>query len=78
MNHVELEVNDIGNSRCDIAFSVNGKTLILLYNQPSVETFVGMTLYGHGIEISFDNFEFESYPPFGAPIPAPDSGQLTG
>jgi hypothetical protein len=77
-NRIELEVNDLRDGRCDIAFGVNGRTLVLLYNQPSVETYFGLTLYGHSIEVSFDNLEFESYPPFGAPIIAPDSGQLTG
>jgi hypothetical protein len=77
-NHIELKVDNVGYGHCDMAISVNGRTLVVVYNQPSAETFVGMTLYGHSIEVSFDNFEFESYPPFGAPIPIPETGQVTG
>lgn len=74
VNHVEAEVQP-GTSpgRVNIFVTVNGSTVLVAYNKLFDFTPVGLTLYGHAAEILFDNFEFESYEPYGQPI---DPGEL--
>jgi hypothetical protein len=76
VNHVEAEVQP-GTSpgRVNIFITVNGSTVLVVYNKQFDFTPVGLTIYGHAAEILFDNFEFESYEPYGPPI---DPSELGG
>ncbi len=58
-NRIEFEVSptmweEVG----DIALRVNGRTVLVLYKQPTFPGVVGLALYGHDVSVFFDNFEF--------------------
>jgi hypothetical protein len=50
--------------RSTITLQVNGRNLVILYNQTGEPGLVGLTLYGHAVEVVFDNFEFEELAPY--------------
>jgi hypothetical protein len=78
-NRLEVEVSDAGNGRSNVFVSVNGRTVAIAYAQPAFESVVGLTLYGHAMAGRFDNFEFESYAPYGGPLEDPSSsGPMAG
>ena len=62
-NNIEVEVRPSGLGRCDIVLRANGKTPLIIFNQPAEAGNVGLTLYGHATGAYFDNFEFEEYEP---------------
>lgn len=66
MNRIEVEFIDTGHGTADIYCRVNGHNVLVLWNQPADPGYVGLELYGHSLEIAYDNFEFEEYEPFGA------------
>ena len=59
-NSIEVEVTTSPSGGTDVALSVNGKTPMVIFNQASEPGVVGLTLYGHGVELYFDNFEFKT------------------
>lgn len=72
-NHIEVEVTDAGSGKSDMSVTVNGKTVMVVWNQPGDASVVGLTLYGHATEVVFDNFEFLEYMPYGSPLEFPES-----
>lgn len=77
-NHIEVEVTGAGTGKSNIALVINGKTVLVLFNQSIDQTPIGLTLYGHAIEVYFDNFEFEEYEPYGIPLDTNDYGDVSG
>jgi hypothetical protein len=76
VNHIEVEiVEGTSPGRVNIFVRVNGTTSLVVYNKLFDFTPVGLTLFGHAAEILFDNFEFESYEPYGSPI---DPSEIDG
>lgn len=75
VNHIEAEVQP-GTSpgRVNIFVTINGTTVLVAYNKLFDYTPVGLTIYGHAAEILFDNFEFESFEPYGPPIDPSELG----
>jgi hypothetical protein len=67
-NHIEVEVTEGSSGRSDISVTVNGRTVLVVWGQPSDPSPVGLTLYGHAIEVYFNDFEFEEYEPYGEPL----------
>lgn len=67
-NHIEVEVTSSGTGKSQISVTVNGRTVLVLWNQPADQSPVGLTLYGHALQVYFDNFEFEEYEPYGTPL----------
>ena len=77
-NRVEVEVAPAeipGNVH--VSIGVNGRNLIVLFNQPGEIGPLGLTLYGHAVEVIFDNFQFEELPPYSG-WQRPQPGGLTG
>lgn len=72
-NHIEVEVSEGATGKSDISVTVNGKTVLVVWGQPLDQGPVGLTLWGHALEVSFDNFEFEEFEPYGEPF---DTGPL--
>jgi hypothetical protein len=66
MNRIEVEFKDTGHATADIYCRINGHNVLVLWNQPADPGYVGLELYGHSLEIAYDNFEFEEYTPYGA------------
>jgi len=64
MNHIEVDVTGSEKGKSMIVIKVNGRTPLVLEGQPADAGPVGLTLYGHGIEVLYDNFEYEELPPF--------------
>lgn len=60
VNRIEIEVSASPSGGVDISLTVNGKTPLVIFNQPSDAGAVGFTLYGHAVDIFFDNFAFET------------------
>jgi hypothetical protein len=59
-NRLEVNVVPTGNpGRADIHVSVNGQSLFVAFNQKFTPGVVGLTMFGHAVEISYDNFYFE-------------------
>jgi hypothetical protein len=58
-NHVGVEATRSQTNTINIAIRVNETTPLIVYNQPADPGWVGLTLYGHTLEVVFDNFEFE-------------------
>jgi hypothetical protein len=71
-NHIEVEVTETGTGKSDMSVTVNGRTVLVVWNQPGDQTVVGLTLYGHATEVYFDNFEFLEYLPYGSPLEFPE------
>jgi len=73
LNRLEVEVAPAPVSgKTTVTLQVNGRNLVILYNRPSEAGVVGLTLFGHAVEVVFDNFEFEELPPYsGWQPPAP-------
>lgn len=68
VNRIKVIVATNPEGRSDITLMVNGRTPLVIFNQPSEPGWVGLTLFGHGMGIEFDNFHFETedtpiYPP---------------
>lgn len=59
VNRIEVEFVSTGVGQSDINIIVNGKTVLVLFGQPVELSPIGLTLYGHALEVVFDNFEFE-------------------
>lgn len=59
-NRLEIEVSKAPNGATDIALTVNGKTPIVIFGQPGESGLVGLTLFGHAVDVYFDNFEFDT------------------
>ncbi len=68
-----MAANPSGN--VDISLIVNGSTPLVIFNRPADAGYVGLTIFGHGMEVIFDNFEIESEesPTFSKPF-GPESG----
>ena len=60
LNHIELQALTNPSGTVDFSLTVNGRTPIVVFSQPAEVGAVGLTLYGHAIEVAFDNFEFET------------------
>ena len=60
LNHIELEALTNPSGTVDIYLTVNGRTPIVVFSQPAEPGSVGLTLWGHALEVSFDNFEFHT------------------
>jgi len=60
LNHIELLALTNPSGTVDYSLTVNGRTPIVVFSQPSEGGYVGLTLWGHAIEVAFDNFEFET------------------
>ena len=63
-NRIEVEVVGSGLGKSDIYLKVNGKTISIAWAQSAEPGFVGLTIFGHAIEVVFDNFEFEELEPY--------------
>lgn len=59
-NRMEVRVTVAASGGTDFALSVNGRTPLVIFNQPAEPGIVGLTLFGHAVDIWFDNFEFET------------------
>lgn len=60
VNRIEVEVSESPRGGVDVALRVNSRTPLVIFNQPSDPGAVGFTLFGHAVDIYFDNFEFET------------------
>lgn len=59
-NHIEVEISPAkSHGGADITVGVNGRNLILLYDQKVMPSKVGLYLGWHSIGVAFDNFEYE-------------------
>jgi len=58
VNRIEIEVATNASGSVDVSLRVNGKTPLVIFNQPAEPGAVGFTLYGHAVDLFFDNFEF--------------------
>ncbi len=64
-NRVEVRVESAAAfGRSDVTVTVNGRNVLVLFNQPGEPGLVGLTLFGHAVEAIFDDFEFEELPPY--------------
>lgn len=59
-NRIEIEAAENSGGRIDYTLGVNGRTPLVIFNREAGVGWVGMTLYGHAVELTFDNFEFET------------------
>lgn len=59
-NHIEIEVARNSSGQTDISLMVNGRTPLVIFNQPDDVGWVGLTLFGHALSVTFDNFHFET------------------
>ena len=59
-NRIEVEAAENASGRIDYSLIVNGRTPIVIFNRQADPGWVGMTLYGHAVELLFDNFTFET------------------
>jgi hypothetical protein len=64
LNHIEIEVTGSEKGKSMMVVKVNGRTPLVLENQPADAGPVGLTLFGHGVEVLYDNFVYEELPPF--------------
>jgi hypothetical protein len=59
-NRIEVTISPGASlGAADIFVAVNGKTLIMLYDQEAMPSKVGLYLGWHSIGVAFDNFEYE-------------------
>ncbi len=77
-NHIEVYVTESQQRRTDISVSINGKNVFIVWGQPKDQSPVGLMLYGHALEVTFDDFEFEEYEPYGDPIELEDLDRPSG
>lgn len=77
-NRIEVFVTQSQQRRTDIAVSINGKNVFIIWGQPKDQSPVGLMLFGHALEVSFDDFEFEEYEPYGDPIELEDFDRPSG
>ena len=63
-NRIEVEVVGSGLGKSDVYLKVNGKTVSIAWAQSAGPGFVGLTIFGHAIEVMCDNFEFEELEPY--------------
>lgn len=59
-NNIEVEVTTNANNTTDIRLSVSGRSPLVIFGQPAEPGWMGLTLFGHAMEVAFDNFYFES------------------
>lgn len=59
-NHIEIEVTRNNSGQTDISLMINGRTPLVIFNQPDDAGWVGLTLFGHALSVTFDNFHFET------------------
>ena len=59
-NRIAIEVAENSSGRVDISLIVNGRTPLVIFNQPAEPGWVGLTLFGHAMGVTFDNFVFET------------------
>jgi hypothetical protein len=79
-NKIEVVVrptSSANRSDSDIFIKVNGSSAFVIFNQPTDYGMVGLTIFGHASEVSFDNFEFETEDPV-IPIPPDLPGVIQG
>lgn len=77
-NRIEVYVTESSQGATDINVTINGKTLVFVWGQPRDQSPVGLTLWGHALEVSFDDFVFEEYEPYGDPIELEDLDRPSG
>ncbi len=77
-NHIEVYVTESSQGRTDISVSVNGKNVFIVWGQPKDQSPVGLTLWGHALEVQFDDFIFDEYEPYGDPIELEDFDRPSG
>jgi hypothetical protein len=77
-NHIEVDVHGTQLGRSDISITINGSTVLVVFNQPADESPIGLTLYGHALQVRFENFEFEEYEPYGRPFQEGEPAWPTG
>jgi hypothetical protein len=71
-NRIEVYVSESGQGRTDISVSINYKNILIIWGQPKDQSPVGLTVFGHAQEVSFDDFVFEEFEPYGDPIELED------
>ncbi len=64
MNHIEVEVTGSEKGKSMMVIKVNGRTPLVLESQPADSGPVGLTLFGHGVEVLYDNFVYEELTPY--------------
>lgn len=62
-NHLEFDVRPNKAGTVDFAGIVNGKTILVLENQPAQPSEAGFYLEWHSVGVTFDNFEYEEIVP---------------
>jgi hypothetical protein len=77
-NRIEVFVTQSQQRRTDISVAINGKTVFIVWNEPKDQSPIGLLVYGHALEVSFDNFEFEEYEPYGEPVELEDLNRPSG
>lgn len=77
-NRIEVFVTQSQQRRTDISVAINGKNVFIVWNEPKDQSPVGLMLFGHALEVSFDDFEFEEYEPYGDPIELEDLDRPSG
>lgn len=59
-NSLRLEASENSAGRIDYSLGVNGSTPLVIFNRAVDPGWLGLTLYGHAVEVRFDNFSFET------------------
>lgn len=59
-NQIAIEVAENSSGQVDVSLIVNGRTPLVIFNQPAEPGWVGLTLFGHAMGVTFDNFTFET------------------
>lgn len=59
-NTIQLEASRNSSGRVDYSLGVNGRTPLVIFNRSGEPGWVGLTLYGHAVEVLIDNFNFET------------------
>jgi hypothetical protein len=80
-NVIGVRASENASGKLDIALLANGRTPLVIFNQDADPGWVGLTVFGHAVEVAFDNFHHRRDPdlpglqrPFGlghpqAPLP---------
>jgi len=70
-NVIGVRASENAFGKLDIALLANGRTPLVIFNQSADSGWVGLTVFGHAVEVTFDNFTFSTEE---TPIyPAPDN-----
>lgn len=74
-NTIGVTAAENASGRLDFSLQVNGRTPLVIFNQTTDPGWIGLTVFGHAVEVAFDNFSFQTDE---TPIYPVDPGRPTG